>query len=325
MIDEDMPSGKARPPRTEEAAPQPRRRAPAREQRWPENLPVVEEVIDPPEVKEAPQQWRCIGRKSAKDSTTNRPGSFAAVCPAQVRLAPRIMAAPVIARLPAMLQEHSLPAAGLLAQIIVSKYCDHVPLYRQEQIYWTRHRVWLPRQNQARWVGMVADWFQPIYHAIRSGVMAGGYVQVDETPVHYLCPGHGKTKIGYFWTASRPGGEVVYQWQTSRGAACLDKVLPVDFKGTVQCDAYPAYASFARRKEHLQLAAVGRTPDENFLRPATRTRAGPDGCCVRSGTSTASNGAARASCRAPTARRCASPSGPSHFGATPPRVDPAGN
>jgi transposase len=72
-----------------------------------------------------------------------------------------------------MLQERSLPAAGLLAQIIVSKYCDHVPLYRQEQIYWTRHRVWLPRQSQARWMGMVADWFQPIYEAIRTGVMAG--------------------------------------------------------------------------------------------------------------------------------------------------------
>jgi hypothetical protein len=154
-----------------------------------------------------------------------------------------------------MLQERSIPAAGLLAQIIVSKYVDHLPLYRQEQIYWTRHRVWLPRQSQARWVGMVADWFQPIYHYIRSGVMAGGYVQVDETPVRYLAPGNGKTKTGYFWTTSRPGGDAVYQWETSRASACLDKVLPVDFKGTVQCDGYTAYASYARRKEHIQLAA----------------------------------------------------------------------
>jgi len=102
---------------------------------------------------------------------------------------------------------------------------------------------------------MVADWFQPIYHAIRSGVMAGGYVQVDETPVHYLAPGNGKTKTGYFWTASRPGGDAVYRWEISRAATCLDKVLPVDFKGTLQCDGYTAYASFARRKKHIQLAA----------------------------------------------------------------------
>jgi transposase len=102
---------------------------------------------------------------------------------------------------------------------------------------------------------MVADWLKPIYEHIRTGVMAGGYVQVDETPVRYLAPGNGKTKTGYFWTASRPGGDVFYQWQTSRAASCLDNVLPVDFKGTVQCDGYAGYASFARHKEHIQLAA----------------------------------------------------------------------
>jgi transposase len=256
MIDEDMPSGKADASSwTEEAAPQPRRRAPQRETRWPENLPVVEEVIDPAEVKEAPEQWRCIGQE-VSERLDYEPAKFLRRRLIRRKYVSRQepQAAPVVAELPPVLQERSLPAAGLLAQIIVSKYCDHVPLYRQEQIYWTRHRVWLPRQSQARWMGMAADWFQPIYQAIRTGVMAGGYVQVDETPVHYLCPGHGKTKIGYFWTASRPGGDVVYQWQTSRGAACLDQVLPVDFKGTVQCDAYPAYASFARRKEQIQLA-----------------------------------------------------------------------
>ena len=154
-----------------------------------------------------------------------------------------------------MLQERCTVAPGLLAQIIVSKYVDHLPLYRQEQIYWTRHRVWLPRQNLARWMEMVADWLKPIYQCIRTGVMAGGYVQVDETPVRYLEPGYGKTKTGYFWTTSRPGGDAVYQWETSRAATCLDKVLPVDFRGTVQCDAYAAYASFARKKENIQLAA----------------------------------------------------------------------
>ncbi len=256
MIDEDMPSGKADASSwTEEAAPQPRRRTPQRETRWPENLPVVEEVIDPAEVKEAPEQWRCIGQE-VSERLDYEPAKFLRRRLIRRKYVSRQepQAAPVVAELPPVLQERSLPAAGLLAQIIVSKYCDHVPLYRQEQIYWTRHRVWLPRQSQARWMGMAADWFQPIYQAIRTGVMAGGYVQVDETPVHYLCPGHGKTKIGYFWTASRPGGDVVYRWQTSRGAACLDQVLPVDFKGTVQCDAYPAYASFARRKEQIQLA-----------------------------------------------------------------------
>ncbi len=68
--------------------------------------------------------------------------------------------------------------------------------------------------------------------------MAGGYVQVDETPQRFLAPGHGKTKTGYFWTASRPGGDVFYRWEISRGAECLHTVLPVDFRGIVQCDGY---------------------------------------------------------------------------------------
>ena len=241
----------------EEAEPPRSRHRPSpKEKPLPDNLPVIEEVIDPEEVKEAPEQWRCIGSE-VSEQLDYEPARFL-----KRRLVRRKYVsrqnpedAPVIAELPPMLQERCTVAPGLLAQIIVSKYCDHLPLYRQEQIYWTRHRVWLPRQNLDRWVELVADWLKPIGQFIRTGVMAGGYVQVDETPVRYLAPGHGKTKTGYFWTTSRPGGDAVYQWETSRAATCLDKVLPVDFKGTVQCDGYTAYPSFARRKEDIQLAA----------------------------------------------------------------------
>ena len=75
---------------------------------------------------------------------------------------------------------------------------------------------------------LAADWLKPIYEHIRTGVMAGGYVQVDETPIDYLEPGNGKTKQGYLWTGSRPGGDVFFRWETSRAAACLDNVIPVE-------------------------------------------------------------------------------------------------
>jgi hypothetical protein len=154
----------------------------------------------------------------------------------------------VIAALPERLLDRSLPAPGLLAQIVVAKYCDHLPLYRQEQIYQQRHGVHLPRQSLTRWVELAADWLKPIYEHIRTGVMGGGYVQVDETPVDYLAPGHGTTKQGYLWTCSRPGGDVFYRWETSRAAECLGNIIPVDFKGTVQCDGYSAYRAFANRR-----------------------------------------------------------------------------
>ena len=106
-------------------------------------------------------------------------------------------AVPVVAPLPDSLLERSLVAPGLLAQIVVAEYCDHLPLYRQEAIYWSRHQVWLPRQTMAEWVGLAAEWLPPIYYQIRNEVLGHGYVQVDETPVRYLAPGHGKTKLGY--------------------------------------------------------------------------------------------------------------------------------
>ncbi|CAN5481332.1 hypothetical protein BH09VER1_BH09VER1_53750 [soil metagenome] len=157
--------------------------------------------------------------------------------------------APVIAPLAPMLQERSMAAPGLLAAIIVGKYVDHVPLYRQESIFANRHGVKIPRQNMVRWMELAADWLRPIYEQIRTGVMGGGYVQVDETPIKYLSPGHGQTRQGYLWCVHRPGGDVLYHWATSRGAKCLPHLIPVDFTGTVQCDAYGAYASFANQRE----------------------------------------------------------------------------
>ena len=157
-------------------------------------------------------------------------------------------AVPVIAALPESLQERCLAAPGLLAQILIAKYCDHLPLYRQEQIYRTRHGVSLPRQSMLRWVGLAADWLRPIYEMMRTGVMAGGYVQVDETPIRYLDPGHGKTRQGYLWAYSRHGGDVLFDWQTSRAATCLDNIIAADFSGTLQCDGYSAYPAFAQRR-----------------------------------------------------------------------------
>jgi transposase len=225
--------------------------------RLPENLPVVEEVIDPEPVKAQPEQWRCIGQE-VSEQLDYEPGRFLRRRVVRRKYVHRTNpdCAPVIAALPERLLDRSLPAPGLLAHIVVGKYCDHLPLYRQEQIYQQRHGVHLPRQSLTRWVELVSEWLKPIYEQIRTGVMGGGYVQVDETPVDYLEPGHGKTKQGYLWTCSRPGGDVFYRWETSRAAVCLNNIIPVDFTGTVQCDGYSAYRSFAQAR-HGTIALAG--------------------------------------------------------------------
>lgn len=223
--------------------------------RLPENLPVVEEVIEPEPVKAQPEQWRRIGQEIS-EQLDYEPGRFFKRRLVRNKYVHKtnLDLAPIIAPLPERLLDRSLHAPGLLAHIVVQKYCDHLPLYRQEQIYHQRHKVNLPRQSLTRWVELASDWLKPVYEEIRTGVMAGGYVQVDETPVDYLEPGNGKTKQGYLWTCSRPGGDVFYRWETSRAAACLDNIIPVNFTGTIQCDGYSAYRSFANGRKGLELA-----------------------------------------------------------------------
>jgi transposase len=253
--------GKGSGPETAEtAAPRPSA-APSRERRerkprLPEHLPVLEKVIVPEVVKACPQQWRQIGEE-VTERLDYEPARFLrvrTVRPKYVRRADED-ARPLIAPLPPCILERSLATPGLLAQILVAKYCDHLPLYRQECIYRTRHGVELSRQTMAEWVGVAADWLRLIYEHIGKSVFATGYVQSDETPVRYLEPGHGKTRTGYFWTCSAGRDGVIFHWQTSRAATCLEEVIPVDFRGIVQCDGYAAYRTFAQRRgEAIKLA-----------------------------------------------------------------------
>ena len=102
-------------------------------ERWPADLPVVEEIIDPQEVQKAPEDWRLIGAE-VSEQLDYEPGRFLRrrlVLRKYVRRGDS-EAVPVIAALPPSLRERCIAAPGLLAQIIVSKFCDHLPLYRQE-------------------------------------------------------------------------------------------------------------------------------------------------------------------------------------------------
>src|SRR5579859_904773 len=126
--------------------------------RLPENLPVEEEVLDPEPVKAQPEQWRCIGQEIS-EQLDYEPGRFLRRRVVRRKYVHKTNPdrAPLIAPLPERLLDRSLPAPGLLAHIVVGKYCDHLPLYRQEQIYQQRHGVHLPRQSLTRWVELVSD------------------------------------------------------------------------------------------------------------------------------------------------------------------------
>jgi transposase len=225
------------------------RPARSRKPRLPEHLPVVEEIIEPEEVRAEPAAWRRIGEE-VSEQLDYRPARFfrrRTVRPKYVRKGDAERP-PVIAPLPPSLQDACLAAPGLIAAVIVAKYCDHLPLYRQEQIYKVRHRVELPRQTLCRWMALAAFWLRPLYERIKTTVLDGHCIQVDETPIEYLSPGHGSTRLGYFWTVHRPRGDTFFCWHPGRGADCLFDIVPDDWFGLMQTDSYAAYRAFVRKR-----------------------------------------------------------------------------
>ena len=261
----EEPVEAAVPQRSKEAsAPRSKKK---REPRTPDNLRIVEERIVPEPVKSSPGDWRFIGEERT-ELLDYQPAEFFKrhiVREKYVRKE-HPFAAPIIARLDTM-QERCIAAPGLVAAIVVGKFCDHLPLYRQEKIFATRHDVHIPRQTLAQWMGLAADLLVHVYKAIHEQVLAGGdkpeggYVQVDETVIKYLAPGHGETKQGYLWVCAKPGGDAVFSWHTSRAADCLQSLIPSGWSGIIQCDGYSAYPAFVRehnaaaQQESIRLGA----------------------------------------------------------------------
>jgi hypothetical protein len=111
----------------------------------------------------------------------------------------------------------------------------------------------LTRQTLGGWVEAAADWLSPIYREMRAGLVAGNYLQVDETPIRYLDPDvSGKSQQGYLWTYSHPRGDVVFDWQVSRSREGPRAFLQ-DFVGQLQVDGYGVYESLARERSELIL------------------------------------------------------------------------
>jgi transposase len=154
----------------------------------------------------------------------------------------------VIAPLPARPIEKGNAGPGLLSQIVLSKYVDHCPLARQSEIFRTRHGVVLPRQRLCDWVEAVATWLKPVYRQMMKDLMAGDFLQADETPVKILDPDHASNiRQGYLWTYSRPAEDVLFVCHPGRGHEHPEKDLS-DFTGWLQCDAYQVYPLLARER-----------------------------------------------------------------------------
>lgn len=147
------------------------------------------------------------------------------------------------APVPAQIIDKGIPTAGLLAQVLVAKYSDHLPLYRQERIF-GRAGVEIPRSTLAQWVGICGVRLQPLVDALKVQVLSHSVLHADETPVAMLKPGNGKTHRAYLW-AYAPGAfedlrAVIYDFCESRAGEHARAFLG-KWRGSLVCDDYAGY------------------------------------------------------------------------------------
>jgi transposase len=150
-----------------------------------------------------------------------------------------LMQAPV----PAHVIDKGIPSTGLLAQVLVSKYLDHQPLYRQAGIF-ERSGLAIPRSTLAQWVGVCGVQLQPLVDALRQALLGRAVLHADETPVAMLSPGKGKTHRAYLWTYGTTQYDtlaaVVYDFAEGRAGANARRFLE-GWSGKLVCDDYSGY------------------------------------------------------------------------------------
>jgi len=235
------------------------KRKPAR-RKLPEHLPRETIVHAPPAT--CPD---CGGKVRLLGETTSEvleyvPGHFKIIEHVRPKVSCRCCEAIHQASPPNLPIERGRPGPGLLAHVLVAKYCDHLPLYRQSEIY-GREGIELSRSTMAGWVGRAAFELRPLVEAIGAYVLAVDKIHGDDTPVQVLAPGTGKTKTGRLWVyacddrpfASSAPPAVLYRYSPDRKGEHPRRHLK-DFRGILQADGYAGFNELYASGERIEVA-----------------------------------------------------------------------
>lgn len=182
---------------------------------------------------------------------------------------------------PAHIIAGGMPTEATLAHVIVSKYADHMPLYRQAQIY-SRQGIGLDRSTLATWVGKSAFELTPIYEALLSDLKRSTKLFMDETPAPVLAPGGKRSKTGYFWVLARDdrpwGGDdppaVAFNYAPGRSDQHADNILK-GFSGILQVDGYAGYNRRLKRPSRDMALAYCWAHARRKLHDFTQSGAAP--------------------------------------------------
>jgi transposase len=252
------------------------RRRPTGRRPLPGHLPRRRVEID---VSDADQQCACGHAKtrigeSIAEKLEYEPASFVVIETVRAKYAcPRCHDGVVEAPAPPQAIEKSLAGEGLLAHVVVSKYVDHLPLYRLEQIF-ARERIDLSRTTLCEWIAAVATALAPIGEQLRREIVGTSYVQTDDTSVTVLDERGGSYK-GRLWTYLDPiGRQVVFDATRTHERDGPDQFL-ADFRGKLQADAYRGYDRLYQTGRVLEIgcwAHARRRFVEAFMTDTTPAR-----------------------------------------------------
>jgi len=159
-----------------------------------------------------------------------------------------------IGELPQRVIDKGIPGAGLLAMILTGKYADHLPLYRQKQIF-ARENIQIASSTIEGWTKEALIKLEPLYEQLVFDTKTKGYLQVDETVIKVLdSDKKGAAHQGYYWVYHSPLDRIVlFDYNPSRGGHVPGSMLD-SFKGYLQTDGYAAYEKYGRKKDIIHLA-----------------------------------------------------------------------
>ena len=208
--------------------------------RAPKNLPVKREVIDLPEEQKA---GLIKIREEITEQIEYQPSQFYRLQIIRPVYASRARAhAPIVAALPVQVIPQAGVGVGFITHVIIAKYVDALPLYRQERID-ARGGVWITRQARCRYVEAAAHLLITIHQHLKRKILDGGYVQVDETFTKLLDPDRGgRARDAYLWGYHAPHERaIVLEFSPSRSGEILHRFFPPDWCGEVQTDGAKMY------------------------------------------------------------------------------------
>ena len=215
-------------------------------QELPANLPRVERILAcTPEqcvCKGCGKQTTVIGHEESSQLDVEPAKYFVLVTKREKRACKSCEERGVVsAPLPPRIIEKCLASDQIVIDTIISKYCDHTPLYRQSAILERDTGLKLSRATLDGWVLRVGELLAPMVAAMRRELIGGTYIQADETPVDVqIREGRGKNHQAYLWQYGRPGGTVVFDFRLGRGRDGPRQFLG-QFEGILQTDGYAAY------------------------------------------------------------------------------------